>query len=167
MNNTKGLTLSAVFAAVAVVLGYIEGFFPVPVPIPGVKWGLGNIVILTALYILDKKSVFLIMLIKVITAALLFSSASALIYSLSGGLLSIAAMIIMKKLGFHIITVSIGGGISHNVGQLLAAAAVMRSTAVFSYFPFLLVSGAVTATAVGIVGKISVGKINKAIRGGF
>lgn len=163
MNDNKKLTLSALLTAVAVVFGYIETFFPVPIPIPGIKWGLGNIVILTGLYILDKRYVFFIMITKVFVTALLFSSVSALIYSLSGGILSLCAMMILKKSGFHIVPVSIGGGIFHNAGQLLAASAVMKSAAVFSYFPFLFVSGTVTAAVVGIAGKIVVEKIENIV----
>ncbi len=163
MIDNKKITMSALLAAVAVVLGYIETFFPVPIPIPGIKWGLGNIVILTGVYILDKRYVFFIMITKVFVTALFFSSVSALIYSLSGGILSICAMLVLKKSGFNIVSVSIGGGIFHNAGQLLAASAVMKSTAVFSYFPFLFVFGTVTAAVVGIAGKIVVEKIKNIV----
>ena len=152
--KTKRLAACAILSAVAIVFGYIESLFPIPLPIPGIKWGLGNIVVLVALYKLDKRYAFFIMLIKVLTTSLLFSSPSVLIYSLMGGILSLLVMILLKKLDLNIINVSIGGGIFHNVGQLAAAAIMMRTLTVFSYFPVLLISGIVTALLTGICADI-------------
>ena len=148
--KTKRLAACAILSAVAIVFGYIESLFPIPLPIPGIKWGLGNIVVLVALYKLDKRYAFFIMLIKVLTTSLLFASPSVLIYSLMGGVLSLFVMILLKKLDLNIVNVSIGGGIFHNIGQLLAAAIMMRTLTVFSYLPVLVLSGVVTAVLTGI-----------------
>ena len=48
--RTKKLALSAILAAMAMILSYIEALFPLPVPIPGIKLGLANLVILIAIY---------------------------------------------------------------------------------------------------------------------
>ena len=106
--------------------------------------------VLVALYKLDKRYAFFIMLIKVLTTSLLFASPSVLIYSLMGGVLSLFVMILLKKLDLNIVNVSIGGGIFHNIGQLLAAAIMMRTLTVFSYLPVLVLSGVVTAVLTGI-----------------
>lgn len=152
--KTKNITLCALLSAVAIVFGYIESLFPIPVPIPAVKWGFGNIVVLVALYALNKKYAFFIMLIKVLVTSLLFSSPSVLIYSFFGGILSLFAMICLKKAKLNIINVSIGGGICHNIGQLIAAAVMMKTPTVFSYFPILMISGIVTGIATGALSKI-------------
>ena len=152
--KTKNLTLCSLLSAVAIIFGYIESLIPVPLPVPGVKWGFGNIVILTALYKMNKKYAFLIMLIKVLVTTILFASVSALIYSLMGGVLSLFVMVLLKKAGLNIINVSIGGGIFHNIGQLIIAAFVMKTLGVFSYLPFLLFSGVITAILTGILAKI-------------
>ncbi len=149
--KTNKLTLCAVLASVAIIFGYIESLLPVPIAIPGIKWGLGNIIILTALYLLDIKSAFLIMMVKVIASTMLFMSPSAFIYSVSGGVLSLLVMIILKKARLYIVNVSIGGGIFHNIGQLFMAAAVMRTINVFYYLPVLIISGAVSAVVNGFL----------------
>lgn len=159
MKNSK-ITLCALLSALAIVFGYIETFFSVPLAIPGVKWGLGNIVILVALYSLGKRYAFLIMLIKVLASSLLFASPSVLIYSLFGGVLSFFIMLLLKRFDFNLVNVSIGGGISHNIGQLLAASIMMRTLTVFSYFPVLLLSGAVSAVVTGILAKIIIKRIS-------
>lgn len=152
--KTKKLTLCAIFSALAIVFGYIETLIAVPVMIPGVKWGLGNIVVLASLYRLDKRYAFLIMLIKIITTSALFGSPSVFIYSLFGGIFSFAVMVLLKKSDFHIVSVSIGGGISHNIGQLVCASIIMRTATVFSYLPVLVAFGAVSAVVTGILAKI-------------
>lgn len=157
--KTKKLTLCAILSALAIVFGYIETLIGTPVMIPGVKWGLGNIVVLLALYKLDKRYAFLIMFIKVITSSALFGSPSVFIYSLCGGALSFFVMVLLKKWNFHIVSVSIGGGISHNIGQLVCASIMMRTVTVFSYLPVLIVFGAVSAVVTGILTKVIIKRI--------
>ena len=159
MKNHK-ITLCAIFGALAIVFGYIETLFSVPVAIPGVKWGLGNIVILVALYSLGKRYAFLIMLIKVLASSLLFASPSVLIYSLFGGVFSFLIMLLLKRFDFNMVMVSIGGGISHNIGQLFCASIMMRTMSVFSYLPVLVLSGVFSAVVTGILSKIILKRIS-------
>lgn len=139
------------FAALAVLMGYVELLVPVPVPIPGVKLGLANVVIIVMLYYMDAKSAFFISLIRVILCGLLFTGFAGLLYSLSGALLSFAAMALLKKTGqFSIVGVSIAGGVFHNVGQIVVAALAGENVKMAYYLPFLLVSGVVTGLLIGL-----------------
>ncbi len=157
--KTKKITLCAIFSALAIVFGYIETLIQVPIMLPGVKWGLGNIVVLAAIYRLGKRYAFFIMLIKIIASSLLFASPSVFIYSLFGGIFSFFVMILLKKFDFHIVSVSIGGGISHNIGQLVWASVIMRTVSVFSYLPVLVMFGAVSAVVTGVLAKIILKRI--------
>lgn len=159
--KTNKLTLCAILASVAIVLGYVESLLPVPIAIPGIKWGFGNIVILGALYLLDTRYAFFIMLVKVMASVLLFMSPSAFLYSLSGGVLSVLIMVILKKSDLHIINVSVSGGIFHNIGQLFMASLVMRTFGVFYYLPVLIISGAVSAVVNGILTGIILKRIKR------
>ena len=159
--KTKNITLCATLSAVAIVFGYIESLFPIPIAVPGVKWGFGNIVVLVALYAQNKKYAFFIMLVKVLVTSLLFSSPSVLIYSLFGGILSLFAMACLKKVNLHIINVSIGGGISHNIGQLVAASMMMKTLSVFSYLPVLIICGIISAIVTGVCSKIIINRLFK------
>ncbi len=58
-------------------------------------------------------------------------------------------MALVKKTGVRVQTVSITGGIVHNTTQLLVAMAVVKSTALRYYLPFLLLSGVITGFAIG------------------
>ena len=74
-----------------------------------------------------------------------------MIYSLAGGAVSFAAMVLIKKTGkFSIYGVSVVGGIFHNVGQLIVAMLVLETTSLMYYGPVLLLSGLVTGLVIGI-----------------
>lgn len=148
-------------SAVAIVFGYIEAIIPISFAIPGIKLGLGNIAVLICLYISEKKTAWLVMLIKVFISTFLFSSPQMLIYSLLGGIFSLLAMQIMKNLNFSIITVSIAGGVFHNIGQLTAAVLMLKNINFLYYAPILILSGTVCAIAVGITVKLILPRIKK------
>lgn len=147
----KRISVIAVFTALALIFSYIEAIIPFNLGVPGVKLGIANIVVVCALYIFGVKEAAGISLIRVFVIGLLFGNAVSLIYSLSGAVLSIAVMIICKKLKLSVIGVSAMGGIFHNVGQLSAAALILNSSAVMYYYPVLFISGIVTGIIIGIV----------------
>ena len=148
MTNQK-LAKIALLSATALIFGYIESLLP-PLFLPGIKLGISNIVLLFAIYELDKTSAFFIMLIKVTVSALLFSGMNVFFYSLSGGILSLLIMTTFRRKYFSITGVSILGGVFHNIGQLLVAAILLGNNALY-YFPVLLISGAVMGVLTGMV----------------
>lgn len=157
--KAENLTRIALLACLAIICGYIESLIPALTAIPGIKLGISNAVILFALYRLDKTSAFFIMLIKVAVSSMLFSGFSVFIYSLSGGILSLIAMCILKKFRFSIITISMLGAVFHNIGQLFAAAFMLKSFSIFSYMPVLLISGLILGFVTGTLCKILISRI--------
>lgn len=153
MSAAKKISYCAVISALAIIFGYIEALFPIPVPIPGVKLGLGNIAVIVCLYLLNKKTAFAVMMIKAVVTSILFSSPLMLIYSLSGGILSFIVMCIMKKYRFGLPVVSMGGGIFHNIGQLITAGLVLGNANVLYYAPFLIIAGSCAALLTGFAAK--------------
>ncbi len=139
-------------ASLALALSYVEGFFPplLLLPLPGAKWGLANIVTVYALYTLGAPSALSIVLVRCTLGALFAGNASALLFSLLGGLCALAAMTLLKKCRiFSLYGVSVGGAAAHNCGQVLAAMLTLGSFAPLAYLPLLLVvsvfTGALTA----------------------
>lgn len=145
-----------VFVALAMVFAYIEVLIPFNFGIPGVKLGIANIVVVTGLYIMKERDVWIISMTRILLMGMLFGNGVSMIYSLSGGILSLAVMGLLKKTDkFSVIGVSISGGVFHNVGQILAVALVMESNGFFYYLSVLLVAGVVTGMLIGILsGKI-------------
>lgn len=158
----KQIPYYGLFAALAILMGYVEMLIPVPVPIPGVKLGLANVIIIIMMYFMDTKSAFFVSLIRVVLSGLLFTGFAGLLYSLAGAMLSFAVMALLKKTDkFSIVGVSIAGGVFHNVGQIIVAALAVENVKMAYYLPFLLVSGVVTGMLIGIVAKTALGYLKR------
>ena len=143
----------AVLVALAMVFSFIES--QIPYPIPGAKLGLSNLIVLVALYRLSVKDAVGINLIRIVLVGFTFGNMFSLVYSLAGGILSTAIMILMKKTDkFKIVSVSIAGGITHNIGQILVAMYVLKTTAILSYLPILWMTGLIAGIVIGILGNI-------------
>ena len=152
--KTRELTLCAVLAALALALSYMESFFPLAliVPLPGVKLGLANIVTLYALYALGFPSALAILLVRCTLGALFAGNASALLFSLLGGLAALLAMALLRKAkGLSIFGVSIAGAAAHNIGQVCAAMLTLGSGAPLYYLPFLLLVSLFTGALSGLI----------------
>lgn len=156
--SVRWLTRMALLTAVAVVLGYIEHLIPMPGSIPGIKLGLANTVLLYAIYLLDAKNAFLLMVLKVGLSGLMYGGVSAMMFSFGGGLCSLVMMLLIKKLGggVSIIGVSVVGAVFHNVGQTAVAAFMVNTAALMGYVPFLLVAAVVTGVLTGIAAKYAI-----------
>lgn len=151
------LALLGVLTAVALVLSYAESLLPpIWTAVPGIKMGLPNIIIIILLYKLGVKEAALVSFIRVLFSSfLLFGSGMTLMYSVAGAALSLAIMAICKKLNiFSTVGVSIVGGISHNLGQILVAIALFDTIQLGYYMIVLAVTGTVAGVVIGIVGAL-------------
>lgn len=164
LRNTKKIGSISLFLALALILSYLESFIPVLIPVPGIKIGLPNLVIIMVLYLYDFKTGALINVMRVLIAGFMFGNAFSIIYGLSGAILSLAVMAIMKKTKkFSIITVSTAGGIFHNIGQIIIAALVMGSYYIFTYLPVLLIGGLVTGLLIGVIARELLPRLKKIV----
>lgn len=151
MPKTKKLALMAVLTAIALTIFMLEAQLPAPVPIPGVKLGLANIVTLTAMLILGRREAGAILAARIIMGAVFDGNPSAMLYSAAGGVLAYAAMCLLvgvvpeKRLW----AVSAVSAVAHNMGQLLACVLVVKTPGVFIYAPALIVSGVITGVFTG------------------
>ena len=208
--------------ALALVLGWLDRAIPVTWflsgAVPGIKLGLANTVLLYAVYLMDWKGCVLLMLAKVFLSGFMFGSMSAILYSLSGGALSLAVMLLVRhrpRLGalmiallaaasdvmllvrnphprgqllwcmiliamaclaavaafviigrrpeYGVLGTSLAGAVAHNIGQILAASAMLRTPQLlYTYLPVLVGIGAVVGCLTGIVAQ----RVFKALRVG-
>lgn len=155
MFKTRKLTLCAVLISLALVLSYMERFFPLQlaVPLPGVKLGLANIVSLAALYLLGGRSAYIILALRCILGSAFGGGFTSLMFSLTGGTLAMLVMALSRRLPFlSIYGVSILGAAAHNIGQICAAMVLMHSVYIGAYLPYLLAVGLFTGFATGAAG---------------
>lgn len=150
------VALSGLLTSLMLVFGLIERQFPLPVPVPGIKLGLANSVLLYSLYMLGIRQSILLMLLKALLSWLIYMNMSAMLYSLAGGILSLLAMIlIMRVKGVSIIGVSAIGAVFFNVGQILMAVAILHTPQlIVTYLPILMISGVLTGVLTGIIARM-------------
>ena len=152
MNKTRRLAFCAVLISLALVLSYIERFFPLQmvIPLPGIKLGLANIVTLIALYLMGAKSAYVILALRCLMGSVFAGSVTSFIFSITGGTLSMIVMASAMGAPFlSVYGVSILGAAAHNIGQIIAAMAVMQSVYIGAYLPYLLIVAILTGFATG------------------
>ena len=159
MKKTSRLTLLALLTATAMILSYLESLLPSP-GIPGVKLGLANIAVIFALYRLGWREAAAVSLIRVGMVSVLFGSLGALAYSLAGAALSLAMMGLLRRLDrFSAVGVSVAGGVSHNLGQVLMAMWMLDTSRLIWYLPVLVLTGLAGGVLVGLCGALLVKRL--------
>lgn len=148
----KRAAYCAMLTALAMIFGYVEALIPFNFGIPGVKLGLANLVIVVALYLLPAHQVFFVQIVRIVLVSFLFGNLSMMIYSLAGGLLSFLVMCLLKKAGgFSVMGVSIAGGVTHNIGQLIVAMLVVKNMKIAYYASVLMIAGLITGGLIGML----------------
>lgn len=153
-NHTKKLAALGVLTAAALILSYLEALLPpIFAAIPGIKMGLPNIAIIYVLYRFGLKEAAAVSLVRLAVVAMLFGNAMTLIYSLAGALLSLTLMYLLKRLDIvSMVGVSIVGGVSHNLGQILVAMWLMETAEIGYYMIVLTVTGTIAGVLIGLAG---------------
>lgn len=161
--KTKRITELSLLTAAALIVFIIEMRLPDLSPVQGVKLGLANIFTVYAVYRFSGKEVLLMVLARVFLGAVFSSNFSALIYSMSGALLCLAGMILLKKFipENYLWLCSIFGAILHNVGQVIAAVVVMKTTAVIAYLPIFIITSCIAGLFTGLSAQFILKRINK------
>lgn len=153
-------TRIAMLTALSLILFVLEGFLPLPLPVPGAKLGLAAIVTLIAFHLLPTRDTALMLTLRILLASALGGGLAPMLYSFAGGAASFAAMVLLKKhTQLSIVGISAAGGFLHNMAQLLVAAAVMQTAALFSYAPVLGFVGILTGIGIGIAAQTILQKI--------
>ena len=139
-----------IFASVAIIFGYVESLIPVFAGIPGIKLGLANLAVLFILKKYSIKEAALVSVVRILVIGFMFGNLFSIVYSMAGAALSLTVMALLLRFSdLSLIGVSVAGGVTHNIGQLIVAALVVENLSVFLYFPALLVSGVITGILIG------------------
>ena len=152
----------ALLTAIALTIFLVEAQLPAA-PIPGVKLGLANIVTVYAVFALGPRDALMVLCARVFLGAVFSGQMMTLLYSGVGGLLSWLALCLLCRLldRKQMWLASPVAGMCHNVGQLLAAAGVMRTWAVLAYLPYLVIAGVVAGLFTGVAAQVLDGRLEK------
>lgn len=149
---TKRITHAALLTALALIIFVLEAQIPPPVPIPGLKLGLANIITVYAMFRLGPKDTLAILLSRIFLGSVFAGAVSAMLFSLAGGLLCYLLMLpLRRRLCLRQIWVcGVLGAVAHNLGQTAAAILIYRTFAVAFYLPVLLLSAVITGILTGL-----------------
>ena len=149
--GARRLTLLALFTAIALTIFMVEAQIPVPLPIPGVKLGLANIVTVYVMFVLGPGDALLVLSARVFLGAVF-----------SGQLCWLALCLLRRVLSRDQIWLcSPVAAIFHNLGQLLVAAGVMKTWAVLAYLPYLVMAGAAAGLFTGLCAQVLIRHLEK------
>ena len=161
-SKTMRIANYGLLIALAFTFSWLEcQCFPV-MPVPGMKLGLTNLVVLITLYTMGGKDAFFINLVRIILVAATFGNMSSLLYSLAGGMLSTGIMIFLKKCTkASVLIVSLLGAISHNIGQIIVSMILLETTKIVYYLAFLWIGGTVSGMVIGWLGAMLIKHLPK------
>ncbi len=162
-SKSKSVAFLGLCTALAMILAYVELLIQPLVPsLPGIKMGLPNIIIVFLLYRRGPGAAIAVSLVRILLVSLLFGNVMALWYSLAGGILSLLTMILLRRLRFlSPVGVSVAGGVTHNVGQILAAMLLLDTVQLGYYLVVLTVTGTIAGILVGLCGGILIKHVPK------
>ena len=161
--RTARVTRLALLTAIALTIFMAEAQIPVAVPIPGVKLGLANIVTVYAVFVLGPGDALLVLTARVFLGAVFSGQMMTLFYSLGGGLLCWAVLTLLRRLFTkgQIWLCSPVSAVFHNLGQLLVAAALMKTWAVLAYLPYLVIAGAASGLFTGLCAQFLIRRLDR------
>lgn len=150
VSASRYVAVMGLLFAVASTLNLIESLISSALP-AGMRIGLSNVVIMTAMLSINLPSAALIMLLKV-AFVFMTRGASAGFISLWGSLLAfIVTALLLRRTTSTYVLISVLGSVAHTGGQLLAVRAMMNSNAVMAYAPVLIASSVAAGICTGIV----------------
>ena len=159
--SIRRIAFVGITAALALLLSYVEFLLPpVFVAVPGIKLGLPNVIILYVLYCLDVRNAALVSFTRLCVSSLLFGNAMTFAYSAAGAVLSLLVMVLLKKTDkLSAVGVSVAGGVTHNLGQILVAMVLLDTPQIASYMIILSITGTLSGVFVGLCGALLVKRL--------
>lgn len=163
--NAKRMTFCALLTAIALTIFMVEAQIPLPIPLPGLRLGLANIVTVYAMFALGPRDTLLILLCRIVLGSA-FGGLSTLPYSMAGGLMCYISMLFLR----HVLTekqlwvCGAIGAIFHNVGQVGMSIFITRTPQLIVYLPILLIPGIVAGLFTGLAAQFLLARLKDKIK---
>ncbi|MBQ8966645.1 Gx transporter family protein [Ruminococcus sp.] len=156
------LTKLGLLTCLALIIFIVELRLPDVVPVPGVKLGLANIITVYCIYTFTPAETAMMLFSRILLGALFSGNLMALWYSIAGGALCFAGMVLLRRAADekNMWFLSVIGAVLHNIGQITVAMIVLKSKAVLGYLPVLLISGCIAGLFTGICAQLVTGRLN-------
>ena len=159
----KKLTFLAIMVAASLIMFLLEALIPIPIPMPGVKLGLSNIVSVCVLFLFGWKEAFAVLLLRILLGAIITGQLGGIVYSLCGGLLSLSVLCLLRPIlkNSQLWVAGVLGGALHNIGQIAAAMVITQTPAIIVYLPILLLCGMVAGLFTGLCAQFLYQRLHK------
>ena len=149
-SSARRIALMALWMAAALILSWVEAILPFQIPVPGVKLGFANLVLLFVLYEYSFPSALCFGVLRALLGGLFLGRLSGLLFSLTGTLAAVCGMALLKRCRcFSSLGVSAAGAVLHGVGQLTVASFLL-TPAVLSLLPWVGISSAACGVVIWI-----------------
>lgn len=147
----KKIAVLAIFTALSLITFIIENQFP-PMLIPGAKMGLANIFSFAALIIYSPWEAFLIVAIRTALGAVYAGNVSAVMYSFTGGVVSMAVSSVLTYTVYpriSVMAISVCAAVAHNITQNIVFIIISGTALMLGYMPYLILIGILAGAIVG------------------
>ena len=150
--KAKKVILISLFVSVALIVSLLEYY--IPIPIPNVRLGLSNIIIINSILLFGFKETFFISFLKAILLVIILGNPISFIYNFSAGFTSIVTMYILNRFCskyLSLIGISVLSSVSHVMVQILVSMVLLNTRTLINFIPFLGIIGVFTGILVGII----------------
>lgn len=150
-NAAKKIAVLAILTALSLITFIIESLFP-PLIIPGAKMGLANVFSFAALIMYSPIEAFAIVAIRTVLGAVYAGNFSAVLYSFTGGIVSMAVSSILMYTAYprvSVMAISVAAAVAHNITQNIVFVFLSGSVLMFGYMPYLILLGILSGAIVG------------------
>ncbi len=147
----KKIAVLALFTALSLITFLIENLFP-PIIIPGAKLGLANIFSFAVLIIYSPWEAFLVVCVRTFLGAVFAGNVSAMMYSFTGGIVSMAVSSLLMYTAYpkiSVMAVSVCAAVAHNITQDIVFVFLSGSRLMLGYLPYLALLGILSGALVG------------------
>ena len=164
-NAAKKIAVLAIFTALSLIAFIIENQFP-PLFIPGARMGLANIFSFAALIMYSPAEAFIIVAVRTGLGAIFAGNVSALLYSFTGGVISMAVSSLLMYAVYpriSVISVSVLAAVAHNVTQNIVFVFLSGTALTLGYMPYLILLGVLSGAIVGSAIMLVFKKVPKSV----
>ena len=160
--KTRKLALLGLLTAIALTIFMLEAQIPSPVPLPGVKLGLANIVTVFTVFVLSPKDGVAVLTARIFLGAVFAGNFSTIFYSAAGGGCAIAVTILLRKIlkQNQLWVAGCFGAIAHSIGQMGMAILLLGTPSIAVYLPVMIIISIITGLFTGLCAQFLVNRGN-------
>ena len=158
--KVKKLTLMGLLCAIALTIFMVEAQIPAPVPVPGVKLGLSNIITVFAVFVLGPKEGAAILFVRIFLGSIFGGNFSAILYSGAGGFCAILVTVALRRIltKKQLWVAGAIGAVAHSIGQMAMAILLTGTPSLVVYLPFMILCSVISGLFTGLCAQVLVNR---------